>query len=393
MFAMRKTISIGVISACVAFAASAQDSGKDRLSSLRDIFQTHLEKLKADHTQRSASWPGEYGTALRALQKVRQTAGDLDGWTAVNDEIKRFGETRRLAEDDVVRSPAELARLQEQYVKMASKLGADHGREVLELTEKYTSHLLDMQKELTRAGRMEEALAAREEIQRAKSLPAVTAAEFEAALHNAERPPEKPVVPPASPESGAGSKWQPKVPVAAGSGATLYGPNLKPPAIPGATLRHTSLSATGNAPMGSRVSARLWVANSSAAGDSYSDSGKRYNLRARVVATGGKAFKDATLVLQVYVKHRKQKYSYGSSGKIVPSVASVFKVSVPLLDKEYVHFDSPRIPQKSRYGSMPSAWYGRELYGAVLSVFSSDGELLYQGASAAGLRDAAIPHP
>jgi len=391
---MRKAVDTIIIWFCVTCAVFAQESGGNTLSSLRGIYEKRLAEIKKKHEQRTSGWPREYVAALRALQKARQAAGDLDGWAAVDAEIKRFGKARQLTEDDIVPSPAELAQLQERCVSTSADLRSEYSTEVLSLTEKYTSHLQNVQKELTQAGKIEEAIAAREEIQRAKSLPVVTAAEFEAALHSAKRPPGPPVTPSVRPKAEAEKGWRPKTPIAAGGGAMLYGPGLKPPAVFGAALRHMSLSATANSPLGSRVSAKLWVASHSVSGGSYySDPGKRHNVRARLVATGGKTFENATAVMQVYVKHRKMKYSYGSSGKIVPTVASTFRAKIPMLDREYVYFDSPRVPRKSRYGSVESSWYGKELYGVVLSILSSQGELLYQGASTSGLKDVAKARP
>jgi hypothetical protein len=391
---MRRLAGITAALLCSVSVACAQKTGQNKLSSLRDIYETRLAKINENHETRTASWPGEYAAALRALQKARQVAGDLDGWTVVNSELKRFEKARALTRDDIVNSPAELAELQRRQVETVAASRAECGKEVLSLTEKYTSHLLGMQKQLTRAGNMEEALAAREEIQRTKALPVVTAAEFEAALRSAETPAKVPVPPPDRPKAAAPETWQPKGPISTEGGAVLYGPGLKPPTIPGTVFRHTSLTPTTHSPLGSRVSAKLWVASQNAPDDSYSGPGKRFYTRARFVATGGKTQEDITAVMQVYVKHRKQKYSYGSSGKIVPTVASVFRADIPRLDKAYVHLDSPRLPRKSRYGSsLESSWYGKEFYGVVLSVVSSEGKLLYQGASASGLKDIANARP
>ncbi len=391
---MRRAIGIVVALLCTLSAVLAQKTGEGKLSSLRGIYETRLAKIQENHEARKAAWPREYVTVLRALQKARQTAGDLDGWTVVNTELKRFSEDRGLTADDIVTTPVELAELQKRQVAAVSALRSDYSKEVLSLTEKYTSHLLDMQKELTRAGKMEEALAAREESQRAKSLPVVTAAEFEAALHSAEHPVKSPVTPRVTePPKTAEKGWQPKAPIKAGGGSMLYGPGLKTPTVSGAVFRHQSLSTTTHSPMGSKVSARLWVASQNAPNDSYSGPGKRYYTRSRFVATGGATLKNVKAVMQVYVKHHKRKYSYGSSGKIVPTVGSVFRADIPVLDREHVHFDSPRLPQRSRYGSLESSWYGKEFYGVVLSVLSSEGELLYQGASASGLKDIAKARP
>ncbi len=121
--------------------------------------------------------PGKYKRDLEALQATFQKAGDLDGLLAVKKEIERYRNAKaedadpfeavpEMTADVIVATPQELRKLQEQYVASFTEASTALKNNISERGEKYRSQIKAMQTALTRAGKIDEAIAVRNESDR-----------------------------------------------------------------------------------------------------------------------------------------------------------------------------------------------------------------------------------
>lgn len=115
------------------------------------------------------SLPRQYLSDIAKLAKDIQSDGDLDGLLAVNNEIERF--TKALAaepdpfesvpempQDAIVDAPESLRKLQEGYVSGLQHASQMRKDAVSSASDKLKDHIEDYQKELVKAGKLEEAM-------------------------------------------------------------------------------------------------------------------------------------------------------------------------------------------------------------------------------------------
>jgi RNase P subunit RPR2 len=169
---------------------------------LQDGYSQQLQEIAAEQRRFDAVWPQDYLRELNALADRRQAAGDYDGLVVTRAETKQFVDTRQIGSAP----PGDFAELTQAMQKYRGLLAAhrlDRCRRLINATKKYVNDLTDLQRTLTREGRMNLAAAANAEIRRVQGSADVQDAE--AALAAAtETGPAKP--PPAGvlPSAGPG---------------------------------------------------------------------------------------------------------------------------------------------------------------------------------------------
>jgi serine/threonine protein kinase len=163
----------------------------EKLSQLRTRYDEALARVEAECAKRLESWPREYTAALKELLLVKQRAGDFEAWTAVNDEIARFGANPVIPESVPLTSPRELTSLQAKYQKIVSGSQLEKSGKIVALANDYVRNLNAIQKDLTVKNRMDEAARVNVEIKRVQSSPEVTAARYDVEQSRA-GPGEKP---------------------------------------------------------------------------------------------------------------------------------------------------------------------------------------------------------
>jgi serine/threonine protein kinase len=122
------------------------------------------------------AWPGEYARELDVLMERRRTAGDFEGWAVVQEERKRFDDTRQIGEQGG-EELSELTVLKNKYRQMLADQRLLHSRKVVTLCKKYVNELTDLQKLYMQDGKMDVATAVNAEIRRARGTPQQVAAE------------------------------------------------------------------------------------------------------------------------------------------------------------------------------------------------------------------------
>jgi hypothetical protein len=173
-------------------------SSAPRLAELRGSFKTSVDSAEAAFRDGEAAWPGDYLNDLAKMQTTMQENGDFEAWSAVTAEMERFRLDHALdvlkqpsqGEDPAAESPPEpyvpaLAALRKRYVDIRDGLKSTRHMKIVDLCHRYILDLEAVQKELTKQGNMDSAMAVNMEIKRVRALPDFVAAEGEVARRKA----------------------------------------------------------------------------------------------------------------------------------------------------------------------------------------------------------------
>lgn len=408
-----KQITILVLFLAVWSSSQALAEDK-RLTDARSRYKTLLKKIDSRRTNDTNTWPKEFLTALTALQGSFRKSGDLDGLIAVKSEIDRFKKTTSITEMDIVDVPASLADLQRKYFKAGDSESIQQHKDVIALYTRYVGHLERLKTTLTKEGKIPDALAVRDELKDASEDPRVMAAEF--AMTTLDGPganepggitgPGRRETPGRSAEPTAES--DPNA-ITAGYKTT---PNTrihsvgKRPRMGKLRYSRFSLTDTRNAALANRtftVSAERGTLKEKTTGPIGSSSSSTYlsssyeqkhttlntHIRLHVrAATKNKMFPDMLAVVEHYSQPAQK-----SKGKITPRKHATQYVRLPVMDSRSRTVDFPAtttLSTRYRYSGYRT-WHmnGHEFAGVVISVFSGDGTLVFQGASERALLDQA----
>ena len=151
---------------------------KSDLARLTKVYNDQLGRIEAKYAEQEKGWRAEYVKALRTFQQQMQEAGNLDGLVAAKKEIDRFQLAGTISDADLAVVSAELAALQMRYRDMGNEHSVDEAEETIALSEKYTEHLGSLRVSLTKAGKIELALAVDKEMKRVEGSPQVASASF-----------------------------------------------------------------------------------------------------------------------------------------------------------------------------------------------------------------------
>ena len=401
-----------VLSAAVSFAQSTNTQAGS-LESLKLSYEKTIAKIESDYTIDMQGMPTTYLNDLQKLQQTLQKAGDLDGFTAVGKEMERFKNEQTIPEEPDAALIEKITLLRTKYRENLAKLALDKDTKIVAAAKQYIDRLTALQKSLTMAGKIDDALAVNVEIKEAGSNPKVRDAEFSIASHEADskkgsartsKPDSSPKPKPQSsetPKSPDKQKDAKSKPPSSASGEIISGKGEsvsteiyegKPfPKEPGDAYKNLTLSVTDHS---SSIASKM---NISAMLDTESNMDKRqsiywsrirwkegtmvYALRATVksinksyVLDGGK------MLVQYYGKDSTE------AGKITPQVVDTKTVSLPKIDgNRAVGIDfSPCTMEvsKSRFGGRYYYYGGSDsgqtLYGVIITIFDSSGALVYQ---------------
>ncbi len=134
--------------------ASGQEAGEDKFSVLKKQF----EELRADADRGILEFEARYEAELEKLQKKAQEESNLELVLAVRAEKENY---RKKSE----KSPhAPLAQLQAIYVREMARLEGERRKTLGGLVSGYHKGLVGLQAELTRAGKIDEALSVQAEV-------------------------------------------------------------------------------------------------------------------------------------------------------------------------------------------------------------------------------------
>lgn len=167
---MRLVINLALASLLVAGIALAEGPTNELLAS-QARYREHLAAIAQSNSNALRNLPAQYLREMDAVRQAFQTRGDLSGVMAATSEKDRVGAALDLGalprdlvpEDALVNAPAEVRAAQNRFRESVRQADAEQTRKERELSMLYVQHLEQKEKDLTRAGRIGDALLLRQE--------------------------------------------------------------------------------------------------------------------------------------------------------------------------------------------------------------------------------------
>jgi len=146
-------------------------SAVPEMDNLKTIYKAELARLRTETQGERLRMPQEHIAALKDLEMTYQQSGELKALLAVRKERERFIRDPSVPAIVLVSTPAKLRSLQQSYIERYNGLSSEQESKIDDLTEKYLRALEKLQKDLTRQGKIESALAVMNEIESPESDP------------------------------------------------------------------------------------------------------------------------------------------------------------------------------------------------------------------------------
>lgn len=375
----------------VAFVLSVSCLNAADISRLKSIYEKSLTQIDSSYSDMELSAGISYVNDLKRLQKAVQNKGNLEGWKTVQKEIDRYKRDRKLAPENYVSSLPELETLQKKHTLALKEAPIKKSRAVMQLYEKYLARLDKEQVELTKKGKIDDALKVNAEIKRLKASDRIVDARknieaFEALAGGDAGPQDEAPGEPKDPGEQADEVKMPEIEEI--NGCVVYN-GKKPPRKKGILYRTFSCRPTPLARLEKKLSLSIQHASSSESDSTHTEysssrsASKNDYIRLTMRATGEDQER-----LRVYVQYFAKPVGK-SRGKLVPQQVKSIKVPIKKLSSEYVYVDFPAVCTSSASSSYHYSIYssssstsksGQEFYGVVASVFNDEGQPIFQSA-------------
>jgi len=146
------------------------------LAGFRSIYQQQSAAILETYTSACCTATSDYRNALVTLEDDLKKAGDLNGVLACQRERGRFDTEGTVTTTPPELMPTPVLALQTRYNNVLAAAGKRRDAAAADLTRRYLFALEEHKRELTRADRLQEAIAVDEEMKRIEFLSAVSAA-------------------------------------------------------------------------------------------------------------------------------------------------------------------------------------------------------------------------
>ena len=381
--------------AVIVFCLSLSSVYAYDLSKLQGIYAKSMKKIDDKHSNTELSAGISYVSSLQSLQKSVQKKGDLDGWQTIQKEVKRYRKEHKLLNKHFVSSMPELEAVQKKHLLPLSAAPIKKSKEIISLYEKYLKRLEFLQTDLTKKGKINDALQINAEIKKLKKSDRIILAK--GVIAGSGDAPDANVA-----DAGDARKEEKdpaveeKLPVTEEINGCMVYRGKRPPRRKGISYKSFSCRPTSLARHSRAMAVSIQHSSSSvvtsSGHSSYSSSrSSRKNdyIQVSMRATGGD-LENLRLYVQYFAK------SVGrSQGKVVPKEVRSVMVPVKKLGADYVYVEFPpvcteaasttyRHSLSSSYSSSGSK-SGQTFYGVVVSVFDYEGKPVYQSAGPATL--------
>ena len=134
------------------------------------IYKKELTRFASQYQSDRLRAPQDHVAAMRNLETRYQQSGELKSLLAVREERERFVANPSASGMQLVTTPSGLRRLQESYVSKNAALHADYATKKETLRTKFLHAMENLQKELTRQGKIQAALSVMKEIEGVDSI-------------------------------------------------------------------------------------------------------------------------------------------------------------------------------------------------------------------------------
>ncbi len=157
---MKCFLRVVIVTCIAAFSVTAKEL---TLEAHKRTYDLQSERIDSECTQGLASLLDAYGKAIDGVINMAQQRGELDILLAAKDEKTRFDKQRSVPRESTSHLPAAVQRFRNTYHEACAKLQDTRARKTGDLLKKYISALDVVVRESTRSGKLDDALAAREE--------------------------------------------------------------------------------------------------------------------------------------------------------------------------------------------------------------------------------------
>ena len=139
------------------------------LKTMKDVYQKTSEEILQSYQQKFADLQVQYQKSLETLKANAQSQGDLRKTKAAMAEISRFQKAKSLPATQDDKEIPEIKTFQLGYVKQYTKLELEMTARLCDWTTKYEQGLDRLLKDLTKAGKIDEATMVQEEQEKAQT--------------------------------------------------------------------------------------------------------------------------------------------------------------------------------------------------------------------------------
>lgn len=140
-----------------------------RLVRARGVYRQGMAEVYQAALTQLLDGPKEFAASLGALEKAYQRAGDLENLLLVRRERERFVEEQAPGLMIVSDACPELASRQQSYIEKQERIKQERSKGFEDVRARFRSSMLSLQKALTKEGRIEEALAISDELERVEA--------------------------------------------------------------------------------------------------------------------------------------------------------------------------------------------------------------------------------
>lgn len=407
MRTLLSTIAICLLLTGVGLPASAGGE----IDALRAEFDAVVTVQEKTFAEKAGACEREYQGELLRLEAACQAEGNLEELLVVRKERERFAGDKMITKAHLVSSPAALRALQEKYINLPQELAVARSRAVLAAGDAYTAKLAELQKSLTTANRIEEAVAVKQARERFRDDAAMAAARFEVDAYTAEhgspssaaeakadtKPAAKPEAgrtekpassqasaPPPGGASTVGAKSETKPADGFGEylGVKIYSDRKLIAERIRDDMKMLNMLRTPIAPMKATLAVKAWGSKDPGGTREGSRGGKGdsggFSLRLSLATIQKRPLANVIVVVQYYTR------STGDMGTIDPSEQLTKRVPLGRIVGEPVILDFPPFDasrQRRHQWSDGSRQEGAEFYGVIVGVYDAAGALVYQAAS------------
>ena len=135
---------------------------------LWETYRTSTEKITAEFNPKLTALQQQYGKSLEALKSTVQKRGDLVKTKAVVTEMERFENEKIVPTEPDETEIAEITTVQANYLKALAAVEKDMGARMGNLTKRYAQALEQLQADLVRTDKLDDATAVNEALERAR---------------------------------------------------------------------------------------------------------------------------------------------------------------------------------------------------------------------------------
>ncbi|MBM4147546.1 MAG: hypothetical protein FJ224_00670 [Lentisphaerae bacterium] len=148
------------------------------LAQARADFTRAADSVVSEFRRAEQEWPEAYLADLAKRQQDMQKKGDFDGWAAFTEEMERFRADRFIPDPAAAGetgmlypSHPQLDQLRVEFRAQATRRVEERKRRVVQIANAYLKQLADLQKDFTKRGLMDAAVAVNNEMKRIRALP------------------------------------------------------------------------------------------------------------------------------------------------------------------------------------------------------------------------------